>query len=360
MCDRDDLNNPFRCHLPVVHRDRKTLVLDAHTRNLGQGLAQFGGGAGEDWYENRSGIVTVMRAVRPHQLEAVAACVPETGYADPAADIREVTTAQDGHRTHRGDEFQCLGGTVDEPGRTGIRDDGGQRPVVVQEQHRLACAGDADQLTVRLQCIRKLRDPLVTRANGDIGQVGEHHIGTVRGQRLGTRPVDADDKCEPAGSGRRHTGGGVLDDDTSLWSYTEPVDYFQKHCGIGVFGRSACAGDSVDADAEQVVDSGELQRLPALRARRIGRRCDADAAALPGQVDGGPEERRAAGQRTIEVEEHRVVVARVDGDRRFHDAREGTGWRSSSSTWRVVFTTVSGFRLIESIPSRTRNSAMSG
>ena len=78
-----------------------------------------------------------------------------------------------------GDEFQRLGGAVDEPGRTGIRDDGGQRSVVVQEQHRLSCAGDADQLTVGRQRIREFRDPLVTRANGDVGQVGEHDVGTA-------------------------------------------------------------------------------------------------------------------------------------------------------------------------------------
>ncbi len=33
---------------------------------------------------------------------------------------------------------------------------------------------------------------------------------------------------------------------------------------------------------------------------------------------------------------------------------------SRASTCRVVFSTVSGFKLIESIPSSTRNSAMSG
>ena len=151
-----------------------------------------------------------------------------------------------------------------------------------------------------------------------------------------------------------------LDDGTPLRSHTESAGGFQKHCGVGLFGRSAFAGDSVDADAEQVVDPGGFQCLLTLRARRIGRRSDADALQLPGQVDRRPEQRRVAGQRTVEVEEHRVVVTRVDGDRQLHDAEEGTSWRSSSRTWRVVFTTVSGLRLIDSMPSRTRNSAMSG
>ena len=283
------------------------------------------------------------------------------GYAYPAADIREVATAEDGHGAHRRDEFQRLGRAVDEPGRSGIRDDGGQRSVVVQEQHRLSCAGDADQLTVGRQRIREFRDPLVTRANRDVGQVGEHDVGTVVRQVVGTSgPVDADDEREPAVAARRHACGGVLDDDTPLRSHTESAGSLQKHCGIGLFGRPAFAGDPVDADAEQVVDPGGLQGLPALRARRIGRRGDADALQLPGQVDRRPEERHVAGQRTVEVEEHRVVVTRVDGDRQLHDAEEDTSWCSNSRTWRVVFTTVSGLRLIESMPTRTRNSAMSG
>ena len=66
------------------------------------------------------------------------------------------------------------------------------------------------------------------------------------------------------------------------------------------------------------------------------------------------------GERTVEVEEHRIVVTRVDGDRQFHDTEEDTSWCSNARTWRVVFTTVSGLRLIDSMPTRTKNSAMSG
>ena len=73
-----------------------------------------------------------------------------------------------------------------------------------------------------------------------------------------------------------------------------------------------------------------------------------------------PKSGTSSGQCTVEVEEHRVVVTRVDGDRQLHDTEVGTSWRSSSSTWRVVFTTVSGLRLIDSMPIRTKNSAMSG
>ena len=351
----------LRCDLAVVHRDGEALVLDANPGIPARPLAQFGGSPLEDGYERGGRFVLVMCAVRPRQLEPVAACVPDARYAYPAADVREVASAEDGHGAHRRDEFQRLGGAVDEGGRSGIGNDGGQRSVVVEEQHRLSCAGDADQLTVGRQRIREFRDPLVTSADGDVGQVGEHDVGTVVRQVVGTSgPVDTDHERESAVTARRHACGGVLDDDTPLRSRTELTGGFQKHCGIGLFGCPTFAGDSVDADAEQVVDPGGLQCLPALRARRIGRGSDADALQLPGQVDRRPEERHVAGERTVEVEEHRVVVTRVDGDRQLHDTEEGTSWCSNSRTWRVVFTTVSGFRLIDSMPTRTRNSAMSG
>ena len=121
----DDLTNPVGRHLAVVHRDGKALVLDANSRNPRQAPGQFGGSAFEDGYERGGRFVLMMGAVRSGHLEPVAACVPEVGYADPVADIGEVATAQDGHRAHFGHEFQRLGGTVDKPGRTGIRNDGG-------------------------------------------------------------------------------------------------------------------------------------------------------------------------------------------------------------------------------------------
>ena len=125
MCRVRRSRRRVRRHLAVVHRDGKALVLDPNSRNLRQALAQFGGRAFEDGYEHGGRFVLVIGAVRSRHLEPVAACVPEPGYAHPVADIREVATAQDGHRAHRGHEFQRLGGAVDEPGRTGIRDDGG-------------------------------------------------------------------------------------------------------------------------------------------------------------------------------------------------------------------------------------------
>ena len=38
VCGGDDLTDPFRCDLAVVHRDGKALVLDPHSRNLRQAV----------------------------------------------------------------------------------------------------------------------------------------------------------------------------------------------------------------------------------------------------------------------------------------------------------------------------------
>ncbi len=181
----DDLTDELRCDLAVVHRDGEALVLDPHAGKRGKAVAQLGGCALEDRDERGGLLVAVIRAVRSRQFEPVAARVPEAGDADPVADVGEVATTQDGHRTHPGDVLQRLGGAVDQPGRVGIRDDGGQRPVVVQEQHRLPGAGDADQLAVGGQRVREFRDPPVPGADGDVGQLGEHDVGTAAGELVG-------------------------------------------------------------------------------------------------------------------------------------------------------------------------------
>ena len=74
---------------------------------------------------------------------------------------------------------------------------------------------------------------------------------------------------------RRHPGVGVVDDDRPSRTHTESAGGFQKHCGIGLSAVHV-RRDALDADAEQVVDPGGFQELPALRARRIDRRGDAD------------------------------------------------------------------------------------
>ena len=179
MCGSDDLTDVLRCDLAVVNRDGEALVLHSYSRNLRQAVAQLGGRALEDRHKGGGRFILVIGAVRSRQLKPVAAGVPEPGCAYPGADIGKVATAQDRHGTHRRHEFQRLGRAVDERGRAGIGNDGGQRSVVVEEQHRLSGAGDADQLTVGLQRIRDFRDALVTRANRDVRQVGDHDVGTA-------------------------------------------------------------------------------------------------------------------------------------------------------------------------------------
>ena len=298
MCGGDDLADAFRCHLAVVHRDGKTLVLDAHSRNLGQGSAQFGGGALEDRYENRGRVVAVMRAVRPRQLEAVAARVPEAGYADPAADIREVTTAQDGHRAHLGDEFQRLGGTVDEPGRTGIRDDGGQRSVVVQEQHRLACAGDADQLTVGLHAHsgapRSACHPCERRRRPGRRARRRHRCeANVVGAPVPSMPMTSANPPSRAAA----TPAAEFSTTTHRCGRTPSRRVASRStAGSGFSGvpRSPAIPSMQTPNRSSI--PANLQRLPALRARRIGRRGDADALATSGP--GRPSPRRAARRRS--------------------------------------------------------------
>ncbi len=159
----------LRCDLAVVNRDGEAFVLHPHSGNLRQALAQLGGRALEDRHKGGGGLILVIGAVRSRQLKPVAAGVPEPGYAYPGADIGKVATAQYGDGALRRQAFQRLGRAIGERRRTGIGNDGRQRSVVVEEQHRLSGTGDADQLTVGLQRIRDFRDALVTCANRDVG-----------------------------------------------------------------------------------------------------------------------------------------------------------------------------------------------
>ena len=57
-----------------------------------------------------------------------------------------------------------------------------------------------------------------------------------------------------------------------------------------------------------------FQHILTVRARGVGRRCNTAAVALSRQGDHRLEKRRIVHQRTVEVEDHCVVVAGVDGD----------------------------------------------
>src|ERR1700732_3171485 len=101
----------------------------------------------------------------------MAACVPETRYRYPGADIGEVAAAQYGDGALCRQAFQRLGRSVDEGGGARIVDDGGQGSVVVEKQHRFSGAQDTDYLAVRQHRIGELRHLPVTRANSDVFQV---------------------------------------------------------------------------------------------------------------------------------------------------------------------------------------------
>ena len=75
--------------------------------------------------------------------------------------------------------LQGLGRAVDKRGRVGIRDDLRQRPVVVETDERLPAGDNADQLTVGVERVWKLRYVFVTLADLDVGKVVDHDVGTA-------------------------------------------------------------------------------------------------------------------------------------------------------------------------------------
>jgi hypothetical protein len=151
--------------------------------------------------------------------------------------------------------------------------------------------------------IREFGDALVPCPHRDVGQVGQHDIGSAPQQCVGVSgPVDTDDECESAVLTRADPGFGVLDDDRALRTHAE----------------SARGLQTVDADIEQVINPGSFQHILTVRARGMGRGCDTVATAVSREGDGRREERRVVDQGTVEVEDHRVVISGVDGDRQFH------------------------------------------
>ena len=101
-------------------------------------IVQFGRCTLQDGYRGGRRVVVMMTSVGSDQLEAMAAGVPDSGYADPVPDICEIAAAQDGHRAMRRQVLQRLCRTVDEPGRVGIRDDLRQGAIEVEAYKRLS------------------------------------------------------------------------------------------------------------------------------------------------------------------------------------------------------------------------------
>lgn len=82
------------CTVAVVNRSGESLVFHQDSRDVFEFGAKRGGRA----FEQRDGrggrVILVMRAVRCDGFEAVAAGVPESGYADPGADVGQVAATE--------------------------------------------------------------------------------------------------------------------------------------------------------------------------------------------------------------------------------------------------------------------------
>ena len=196
---RDDLADALGRDVAVVDRDGEALVLDAYSRDVLQASPSSAAArsrtgtaaaAASLWWCLPSGPISSKPWLPAYQM---------SGHADAVADVRQIAAAQDGDGAQRRQVLQRLGRAVDERGRIGIRDDLGQGAVEVEAHERLPAADDADQLTVGVQRVRQLRHPLVAGAHGDVGEVGDHDIGTVTLEFVGVSgPVDADDEREAA------------------------------------------------------------------------------------------------------------------------------------------------------------------
>src|SRR5271156_2805708 len=122
--------------------------------------------------------------------------------------------------------------------------------------------------------------------------------------------VDTDDQCETAVLGRRHPGTRVIDDDRALRTHTESAGGLDQ-------GRG---GDAIDTDTEKVINARGFQALLAARAQRVDDRGDPGVEQFLNQLDRRLQHGNtiSVGQHSVEAEDHGVVVARVDGDRRRH------------------------------------------
>ena len=212
-----------------------------------------------------------MTAIRPDQLEAVAARIPDAGQANALSDVGQVAAAQYGDGALRCQLLQSLGGTVDKNGRIRIRDDFGQGAVEVEAHDRPPTVHDRAQLTIGLQCVRQLRHALVAGAHLYLGEVGNHHVGAVLEEVVGmSGPVDANDECEPAVAACLDSGLGVLDDHGPLRGRAQSAGGLHQDGWVGLTRQPESFGDhAVHPDREQVAESGRVEDLFAVAARRI-------------------------------------------------------------------------------------------
>ena len=73
-------------------------MLDVDSGDMAEVVAQVRRGTFQQRYRGGRRVIVMMTTVGPHQLEAVAARIPDSGDSDPVADVRQITATQYGHR----------------------------------------------------------------------------------------------------------------------------------------------------------------------------------------------------------------------------------------------------------------------
>ena len=113
----------IRCGVAVVHRDGVALVFHRYPADTGEHLGELSCRISQYRDRLRGSLVAVMCPVRTDHLKAVAAGVPQAGYADPVADVGEVAAGQHRYRVKRGQRSEGLGRTVYQGGCPRLIDD---------------------------------------------------------------------------------------------------------------------------------------------------------------------------------------------------------------------------------------------
>ena len=271
MCGQRRSHHSLRRHLAVVHRDGKTLVLDAHSRDLVQALGQFRGGVLEDGHERGgrrrccdsvpSGPINSNPWLPAYQMPGMPTRLRTSARSRP---LRMAT----GHTF--GDEFSSASAAPSTSlAASGSETMGDSVPSIVQEQHRLACAGDADQLTVGRpahSAVREIRlSPVRTATSArSATTTSAPWRGSSSACPLRSMPMtSANPPPRPAS-----TPASASSTTTERCGRAPSRRVASRStAGSGLPGSPRSCGDHpVDADAEQVADPGVLQDSLAVAA----------------------------------------------------------------------------------------------
>ena len=288
----------------VMDGDRETFVLHHRPRDIAEGIGEFAGRPRQDIDGARGDGVLVVRAVGREQLEAVAARVPQAVDVHPVAYVAQVATADDPDGALRGERAQRVGAALDEGRGVGLVDDLRQRAVEVEE-HRGPTAGhQLLELAVDLLGVGDGRHGGAAGAHRDPGQIGHHGVGAA-GQHLLGVPVEfePDDEAEAPALAGGDIGRVAAEDGAPNGPGAQALR------GVDQGGRIEVPG-ALDHQADQVFEPGRPQGLGAVAAGRVDGGGDAGLPQAPQQVNGGGLGR---GDHAAQVEDHRVVVAPVDG-----------------------------------------------